>query len=180
MTMNTLILDKFAEQPLYIRSTLRSLTALAWCFWIYLWSPLIMSGAIYLGFTHGVSSDSVRMLQVLTTTLGDHFTMVCIAISIFIAWALIQHVGKGQCRHTASQDWIESIHTTQTPVLAESTCSLLRDTQRMIVFHNEQSGQIIDFIINGDQPKCAIASSELLRGVEIPQYIFSYTQTPGR
>ncbi len=136
--MRSLILDDFANQPLTKRFLWQTMTALAWGFWIYLWSPLILMATDYLTITKGLSnSEGGRMLQVLISTLGGHLSMVSVSISIFIAWALLSNLGSHKvCRKRQKQPFMPQ------SLIRLSEATHYQQKQRMVAFHDEHSGQL--------------------------------------
>ncbi len=141
--MNSLILDRFNKQPLYLRFFWRILTAIGWSFWIYLWLPLIAPIGIYFGIYHGVSAAEAPWQQ-LMTTLMSHFSTVCIALSIFLAWALLQRFGRDSKGNDGQKNRFKSTDIIQSSLVKEQSFITKQQVQRVVVYHDEKTGKIME------------------------------------
>jgi poly-beta-1,6-N-acetyl-D-glucosamine biosynthesis protein PgaD len=140
--MKSLILDGFDDQPLPKRIFRGALTAGVWSFWIYLWSPLFTSIGLHMRGQE-ISPEGARLVQELSTTLGDHLSMVSVLIALFIAWAGLEHLGRSSpspagAAHRPPAIPSMALLTTPNP----TDFSDWHLTQRVVVFHDERSGQI--------------------------------------
>ena len=140
--MNSLILDRFNKQPLHLRFIWKTLTACGWGFWIYLWLPLIAPIGIYHGIYHGISSAESHWQQ-LTTTLMGHFSTVCILISIFMVWALLQRFGRAGEYKDHQKNQLKSVDSIRPSVLTEQNFAKWRQMRRIVAIHDEKTGQIL-------------------------------------
>lgn len=141
--MNSLILDRFASQPMHLRYLWKTFTAIGWGFWIYLWIPLLAPISIYLGIYHGTSSV-VSHWQQLTTTLISHFSTVCVLICIFVAWAVLQKLGMSSVGNHRQKNRFKSPGIIQSSILTDQNLTIWRQAQRMTAIYEEKTGQIKD------------------------------------
>ena len=139
--MNSLILDRFSDQPMYLRYLWKTFTAIGWVFWIYLWFPLLAPVGIHLGIYHGTPSV-VSHWQQLMITLVNHFSTVCVLICIFIGWAVLQRLGMSNVDNHRRKNRFESPDVIQSSILTDQNLSIWRQTQRMTAIYEEKTGQI--------------------------------------
>lgn len=142
--MNSLIIDRYTNQSPYRRYLGNLLTSIGWCFWVYLWSPLLALIGIRLGITYGNSAAGVRMVQELAATLANHLSMVSVLVGLFVAWALLQHFSKGNIRPAAQTDQGDPLRTSERAATIKVDKEHWRQSQRVVAFHDEQSGRIVD------------------------------------
>jgi len=137
--MKTLILDKFSTQPLFKRVVWNTLTAIGWSFWLYLWSPLIMPLANYLGIVDELSSKEGRFLQELVQTYTSHILVVAILIGIFMLWSLLQW------HRTTRSTTKEKVSLFKQTSLSHTEPALLgwEASNKRLVIHHNSLGQII-------------------------------------
>lgn len=94
--MRTLILDQYSSQPLVTRWIGNSLTGLGWAFWIFLWLPLLTAIALLLELNPGQQSayGTSQSIPTFLATLQTHFIIVLGMAGFFLAWAILQSLGK--------------------------------------------------------------------------------------
>jgi poly-beta-1,6-N-acetyl-D-glucosamine biosynthesis protein PgaD len=140
--MNTLIIDRFANQPLYQRLLWTSLTLVGWAVWTSLWMPLLGSTELFFGVASQQVVSTSHSFGELFAILGSHATVVVGAIGLFLAWSLLQSYGGRKLRLTTKEQTITLRRLAQSMKLRERDLTVWQQTQRMVVTHDEDSGWI--------------------------------------
>jgi poly-beta-1,6-N-acetyl-D-glucosamine biosynthesis protein PgaD len=142
--MHTLIIDRFACQPMYKRLLWTSLTAVGWLFWTSLWLPLLGSTNLLLGARPEDVVSTSHSLRELFAILGSHATVIVVASGLFLAWSLLQSYGNRKRWFTAESHTITLRHLAQSVKIKERDLTRWQQAQRMVVTHGEDSGWIRD------------------------------------
>jgi poly-beta-1,6-N-acetyl-D-glucosamine biosynthesis protein PgaD len=142
--MNTLIIDRFARQPLSKRLLCICLTALGWAFWSYLWLPLLGSVEIFFGASSEHILSTSQSFRELFGTLGSHASTIVVAIGLFLVWSLLQWFGNRRSRSATSNQAVTSRRLAQSVKLHEDDLTAWQQSRRMVVTHDEDSGWIRD------------------------------------
>lgn len=143
--MHKLILDQYSKQSAITRWIGNSLTGLGWIFWIFLWLPLLAAASIDFNVKSELPLESAASdsLLSLLLTIKSHLAIVLALVSLFIAWALVQHLGKHKRFYTLQTKQ----NPFSAPMISSLTCGeklqLLRRARMTLVLH-ESNGRIIN------------------------------------
>ncbi len=141
--MRSLILDQYAHQSLFKRLLGNTLTSLAWAFWLYLWLPLFAAITQLAGSPQvEVTSDASNLILELIVTLGSHAAMVLAMIGVFIAWSLLQWIGKHHRRQALQKQHIKTSSPVPAAACKKQDEKNWRQAKSMVVSHDNASGYI--------------------------------------
>ncbi len=142
--MRSLILDQYSNQPALTRWVGNSLTGLGWGFWIFLWLPLLATASIVLDFTPEAAPQSAsHSMLTLLLTMKSHLVMVLSLIGLFIAWAILQSVGKGKRTESILREKNTFCNAMTAVEMSEEQLQIVRKARITRVSH-ESNGRIID------------------------------------
>jgi poly-beta-1,6-N-acetyl-D-glucosamine biosynthesis protein PgaD len=142
--MRTLILDQYTHQSLFMRLLGNTLTGLAWAFWIYLWLPIFAAIALLLvGSSQGeATSAASSLIMELIVTLGSHAATVFAMIAVFVAWSLLQWIGKHHRYHALQKQKIKPSIPVSPAAYKKQDEKNWRQAKSMVVSHDNASGHI--------------------------------------
>jgi hypothetical protein len=95
-----------------------------------------------LGITQGSSDTGWRMINELSSTLGGHLVMIAILIGIFIAWTLLQELGKISRQNSYQKNEINPFRHSPSPAYREQNLANWRQSKLIVVDYDENSGNI--------------------------------------
>lgn len=140
--MNTLIIDRFACQPVYRRLLWTVLTGVGWLFWMSLWLPLLKLPQVLVGeISSGDLIASPVFGQVLAT-LGSHAALILAAIGLFLAWSLFQSHADSERSAADGRSPTSVRQLAQSVRVGEQDLRAWQQAQRMVVVHDENLGWI--------------------------------------
>ncbi|MEQ1560130.1 MAG: poly-beta-1,6-N-acetyl-D-glucosamine biosynthesis protein PgaD [Methyloglobulus sp.] len=141
--MHTLILDQYAHQSLFKRLLGNMLTSFAWAFWLYLWLPLFAAITQLVGSPQVVATSAASsLIMELIVTLGSHAEMVFAMIAVFVAWSLLQWIGKHHRHHALQKQKIKPSIPVLPAVYKQQDEKNWRQAKSMVVSHDNASGHI--------------------------------------
>jgi hypothetical protein len=82
------------------------------------------------------------MINELSSTLGGHLVMIAILIGIFIAWALLQELGKIIRQNSHQKKKINPFLHSLSPEYSEQNLAIWRRGKLIVVDYEKNSGNI--------------------------------------
>jgi poly-beta-1,6-N-acetyl-D-glucosamine biosynthesis protein PgaD len=130
--MSKLILDQYKRQTPFKKYLGNTLTGLGWAFWIYLWLPLIGAISMLLhSQTAQQNNAALQSILTMTNTLRSHMNMVAVMIGLFLAWSILQWIGK---QHRLQALNHKKAHKKEQDI---PDIQRLHQAKSMIVFHDK-------------------------------------------
>ena len=134
--MSPLILDQYTHQSPLKKHLGNTLTGLGWAFWAYLWLPLLGAITLLLGSNSPQQNNiALQSILAMTRTLQNHLSIVVTMIALFLAWSVLQWIGKHQRLQALNQQKITHIRSFATHKPQE--LALWQKTKSMTISHDK-------------------------------------------
>lgn len=155
--MKPLIMDCHAQLPLSRRMLRGAVTTLGWCLWAYMWMPIFGSLREDLGVGADTQASAERAIHQLFTTLGSHSVLFICVGCVFLCWSILQWFEKRR-RAATKPRFVTNRQLAQSIRLTEEDLTTWQRAQRIVVYHDENSGWIrsavcADDLLPLDPPK---------------------------